>query len=150
VAIVAMLAGVYAPPTRSSTTSNPFGAHSCVTGASSLGIADRGTTLEAEGSRSLDLVRRARRTVGNRADRPRDLYRREPDTTANGMDEHALVPTQMGLRDQRIVRGDERLGNRARVFPRHARRNTGRCPGGHGQELRMRPATRDAEHAIPD
>src|SRR5690349_2815105 len=64
------------------------------------------------------------------------------------MDEHPLVASEVCLRDECVVCGDERFGNRAGIIPRHARWNARNRARGHGDELCMRSAARDAEYAI--
>ena len=73
---------------------------------------------EPQGAGALDLLGGARVTVWHRARGTHDLKRGETDAAADRVNQDALGRTQPCLRDQRVVRGDERLRHGAGIRPR--------------------------------
>ena len=81
---------------------------------------------------------------------PRQLYRRSADTATATMDEHGLAILQPAPRQERVVSGDEDLGDPARIDKVDVVWNPDHLGCAHRHELRI-GATFDEEHdAIPD
>ena len=74
---------------------------------------------EAKGARSIDLLASARVTDRNRTGRTRKLQRGETNAAAHSMNEDVLRQVGVRLRHQRIMRGDERFGNRSQIGRAH-------------------------------
>jgi hypothetical protein len=65
------------------------------------------------------------------------------------VDEHALARLQVRLREQRVVRRDEDLGDGGGLLETEAGWNLGEMILRHDHVLGLRPARRDAEDALP-
>ena len=82
------------------------------------------------------------------AERPAELQRGRADAGPDRVHEHGLARLDAGLRDHRVVRGDEDLGHAARGATRSSAFGDRRALGrGHRQQLGLGAATGDAEHA---
>jgi hypothetical protein len=76
-----------------------------------------------------------------------ELRRCRPDPAGDRVDEDALVGHQPGLRVQRVVGGEERLGDSGGLGPRQPRGHCERLALVHDHRLRQAPAGHDAHHA---
>ena len=104
--------------------------------------------LEAERASAIDLLAGTGVTNWNRASRPCELQRREADTASHGVNEDVLRHVRVGLRHERIVRGDERFGNGSGLGPREIRRNGGKRSLVRDDVLRISSTADDTVYAI--
>jgi hypothetical protein len=79
--------------------------------------------VEPELARPLQLVRRARRPADEAPERARDLHARRTDAAARRVDQHPLPRLKPRLHHHRVVRREERLGDRRGLLGREPRRD---------------------------
>ena len=102
--------------------------------------------VEPEGPRLVELLRGARGADDGAPGGAAELHRGGAHPGADRLHEQHLARLHRGLRDQRVVSGDELLGDAARgdqvdrVGDRHALRRR------HREQLGLTAATGDAEH----
>ncbi len=78
-----------------------------------------------------------------------DLHRRDADATGGAGDQHPLSCFQIGLGDESVVRGDERLGESARFVELNVTWHEQEVLGGHHAVRRLRAAADEAQTRRP-
>ena len=85
-----------------------------------------------------------------RARRQAELDGGRPDAPAGAVDQQRLARDQSGAGEHRVVRGDERLGNRGRLLVREPVGDARHVPLVHGDAVGQTTAADDPEHAVAD
>ena len=78
------------------------------------------------------------------------LYGGNPDTASGSVHEHALAQRQAALREHRVVRGGEHLGEPAGFRPRQAIGYGERDAFVHRRELGLATPAHDGHHSVTD